>query len=39
MIGPDHILTIADGEHSPQRQRVEATLVALLRALGDAEPG
>ena len=39
IIGPDHILTIADGEHSPQRQRVEATLVALLRALGDAEPG
>jgi len=32
-IGPDHILTIKDGEHSPQRQRAEATLVAFLRAL------
>ncbi len=39
IIGPDHILTIADGEHSPQRQRVEATVVALIRALGEAGPG
>jgi pimeloyl-ACP methyl ester carboxylesterase len=33
--GADHVLTIKDGEHSPQRQRPEATLVAFLRALGD----
>ena len=34
-VGWDHILTIKDGAHSPQRLRPEATLVALLRALGD----
>ena len=33
-LGADHILTIQDGAHSPQRMRLEATLVALLRALG-----
>jgi len=33
--GAGHILTIRDGEHSPQRQRAEATVLALLRALGD----
>jgi pimeloyl-ACP methyl ester carboxylesterase len=33
--GAGHILTIRDGEHSPQRQRAEATVFALLRALGD----
>jgi pimeloyl-ACP methyl ester carboxylesterase len=33
-IGADHILTIAGGAHSPQRMHPEATLVALLRALG-----
>lgn len=33
-IGADHILTIADGAHSPQRMHPEATLAALLRALG-----
>ena len=32
-LGADRILTIADGAHSPQRERIEATLVALLRAL------
>lgn len=32
-IGANHILTIADGAHSPQRMHPEATLVALLRAL------
>ncbi len=32
-LGPDHILTIKDGAHSPQRMMIEATLVALLRAL------
>lgn len=31
--GADHILTIRDGAHSPQRMLIEATLVALLRAL------
>lgn len=35
-LGADHILTIRDGAHSPQRMMVEATLVALLRALGEA---
>ena len=34
-VGWDHILTIKDGAHSPQRLRPEATLFALLRALGD----
>lgn len=33
-IGADHILTIAGGEHSPQRMLPEATVLALLRALG-----
>jgi hypothetical protein len=33
-IGAGHILTIKEGAHSPQRMRVEATVVALLRALG-----
>jgi pimeloyl-ACP methyl ester carboxylesterase len=33
-IGADHILTVKDGAHSPQRMRVEATVAALLRALG-----
>ena len=34
LVGTDHILTIADGPHSPHRIYPEATLVALLRALG-----
>lgn len=34
LVGADHILTIAGGPHSPQRIYPEATLVALLRALG-----
>ena len=33
-IGGDHILTIAGGAHSPQRMHPEATVAALLRALG-----
>jgi pimeloyl-ACP methyl ester carboxylesterase len=33
-VGADHILTIALGPHSPQRTHPEATLVAILRALG-----
>jgi pimeloyl-ACP methyl ester carboxylesterase len=39
-IGADHVITIAGGAHSPMRLRPEATIVALLRALGqDGEPG
>lgn len=33
-IGADHIITIADAPHSPQRLYPEATIVAILRALG-----
>lgn len=33
-IGPEHVLTVAGGPHSPQRTHPEATVVALLRALG-----
>jgi pimeloyl-ACP methyl ester carboxylesterase len=36
VIGPGHVLTIAGGGHSPMRNRLEATVLALLRAL---EPG
>lgn len=32
-IGADHILTVADGPHSPQRTHLAATVLALLRAL------
>jgi pimeloyl-ACP methyl ester carboxylesterase len=32
-VGVDHVLTIADGEHSPHRTHPEATLVAIMRAL------
>ncbi|MFI5292500.1 MAG: alpha/beta fold hydrolase [Candidatus Limnocylindrales bacterium] len=32
-LGADHILTIKDGAHSPQRMLPEATVVAFLRAL------
>jgi pimeloyl-ACP methyl ester carboxylesterase len=33
-VGPQRLLTIAGGPHSPQRTHPEATLVALLTALG-----
>jgi pimeloyl-ACP methyl ester carboxylesterase len=33
-VGAERVLTIADGPHSPHRTHPEATLVALLRALG-----
>ncbi len=33
-VGGERLLTIAGGPHSPQRTHPEATLVALLRALG-----
>jgi pimeloyl-ACP methyl ester carboxylesterase len=32
-LGRGHVITIAEGPHSPQRTHPEATLVALLRAL------
>lgn len=33
-LGADHVITIADGPHSPQRTHPEATVLAILRALG-----
>ncbi len=33
VIGEQHVLTIAGGGHSPMRNRVEGTMVALFRAL------
>lgn len=33
-LGRDHVITIRSAPHSPQRTHPEATLVALLRALG-----
>ena len=33
-LGADHVVTIAGGPHSPQRTHPEATIVAILRALG-----
>lgn len=33
-LGREHVITIRDAPHSPQRTHPEATLVALLRALG-----
>jgi pimeloyl-ACP methyl ester carboxylesterase len=36
LAGPDHVLTIADGPHSPQRTHIAATTLAILRALGVA---
>jgi pimeloyl-ACP methyl ester carboxylesterase len=32
-IGRDHVITIADAPHSPQRTHPEATVLAILRAL------
>lgn len=32
-IGGDHVLTVADAPHSPQRMYPEATILAILRAL------
>ena len=34
--GPDHVVTIADAPHSPQRTHPEATVLAILRAIEDA---
>jgi pimeloyl-ACP methyl ester carboxylesterase len=33
-LGAGHVLTIAGGPHSPQRTHPEATILAILRALG-----
>lgn len=33
-LGAGHVITIAGGPHSPQRTHPEATLLAILRALG-----
>jgi len=35
-LGADHVITIAGGPHSPQRTHPEATVLAILRALGVA---
>jgi pimeloyl-ACP methyl ester carboxylesterase len=35
-LGEDHVVTIAGGPHSPQRTHPEATVLAILRALGGA---
>jgi pimeloyl-ACP methyl ester carboxylesterase len=36
-LGGDHVITIAEAPHSPQRTHIEATLVAFQRALGDLD--
>ena len=33
LVGPEHLLTIAEGPHSPMRTHPEATILAILRAL------
>ncbi|HET9853256.1 MAG TPA: alpha/beta hydrolase [Candidatus Limnocylindrales bacterium] len=33
-LGPDHVVTIAGGPHSPQRTHPAATILAILRAIG-----
>ena len=33
VVGADHVLTIVEGPHSPQRTHPEATVLAILRAL------
>ena len=35
-LGADHVITIEGGPHSPQRTHPEATVLAILRALGVA---
>jgi len=32
-LGPENVITIAEGSHSPMRQKIETTVVALTRAL------
>ena len=36
--GPDHVVTIVDAPHSPQRTHPEATVLAILHAISEA-PG
>ena len=36
-IGEDHVITIADAPHSPQRMYPEATVLAILIALGEVK--
>jgi len=38
-LGPANVVTIAGGSHSPMRQQIEATVVALVRALEPGAPG
>jgi hypothetical protein len=38
LIGDGNVLTIVGGTHSPMRNRVESTMVALLRALDPGSP-
>jgi pimeloyl-ACP methyl ester carboxylesterase len=33
LVGPEHVLTILEGPHSPMRTHPEATVLAILRAL------
>ena len=35
-LGADHVITIAGGPHSPQRTHPEATVLAILNAIGGA---
>ena len=35
-LGKDHVITIAGAPHSPQRTHPEATVLAILRALGES---
>jgi hypothetical protein len=38
-LGEDHVVTIAGGPHSPQRTHPEATVLAILRAIGAERRG
>jgi pimeloyl-ACP methyl ester carboxylesterase len=38
-LGEDHVVTIARGPHSPQRTHPEATVLAILRAIGAERRG
>jgi pimeloyl-ACP methyl ester carboxylesterase len=37
-LGADHVVTIEGGPHSPQRTHPEATILAILRAIGAVPP-
>jgi hypothetical protein len=36
-IGTDHVVTLQGAPHSPQRTHLEATVAAILRALGSGK--